>query len=157
MRGCTSTFRGCSRTLKTPNSPPLVKSMKQHTSRSFSKKQQKLQQTCKEQKIWCSVISIQDFSNSLRWLLRLTITAQIAELGLWCVTTSPIKPTNVIHKNRSSTHFAARSTRTDCVHYDLLAKAHSYGKRIRWLHSRTRNSKNKPKTCLTRRPSSFLR
>ena len=24
MRGCTSTFRGCSRTLKTPNSPPLV-------------------------------------------------------------------------------------------------------------------------------------
>ena len=23
MRGCTSTFRGCSRTLKTPNSPPL--------------------------------------------------------------------------------------------------------------------------------------
>ena len=24
VRGCTSTFRGCSRTLKTPNSPPLI-------------------------------------------------------------------------------------------------------------------------------------
>ena len=77
-------------------------------------------------------------------------------LGLRCVTTNPNKPTNVIHKNRSSTHFAARSTRTDCVPYDLLAKVQSYGKRIRWLHSRTRNSKNKPKTYMARKPS-FLR